>query len=285
MNRTEKKCIIASAGIHLLLLLILLIGPAFLSSKNEVDDSPVLEFIPVLTTDLKASGGGDPNVKSLPAAQVEPPARIPAPAPAPVQKPVAKPVVPPKEVAKPVPQEKPDSDAVEVTKKPVKPKVNLKLVNRDTNPQDNAKARAEQQAREAVEAQRRVEDRVNRAVSGIKGGLSSSTEIRLKGPGGGGLPYANFLDAVKAAYAREWRVPDGAADDSATATVSVVIARDGTVLSARITRSSGNAAVDRSVQNTLDRVKFAAPLPANAAESQREVSINFNVKTARQLLG
>jgi len=29
MNRLQKKCILATAGIHLLLLVILLVGPAF----------------------------------------------------------------------------------------------------------------------------------------------------------------------------------------------------------------------------------------------------------------
>src|SRR5690606_15587917 len=118
----------------------------------------------------------------------------------------------------------------------------------------------------------------------VRGGLSSSTEIKLKGPGGGGVPYANFLSAVKSVYSRDWQVPE-TADDSATVVASITIARDGRVLSARITRSSGSSAVDRSVQITLDRVKFAAPLPETATENQREVTINFNVKAAKLLLG
>ena len=103
----------------------------------------------------------------------------------------------------------------------------------------------------------------------------------MKGPGGGGVPYANFLQAVKSRYQQAWIVPDGITDDNATVAASVTIARDGTVMSARITRSSGNAAVDRSVQVTLDRVKWAAPLPDDAKEDQRTVSINFNVAAKR----
>ena len=38
MNRLQKKCFIASAGMHLLLVLILIIGPAFLSSKSKIED-------------------------------------------------------------------------------------------------------------------------------------------------------------------------------------------------------------------------------------------------------
>ena len=76
-------------------------------------------------------------------------------------------------------------------------------------------------------------------------------------------------------------MPDGITDDNATTAASVTIARDGTVVSSRITRSSGNAGVDRSVQVTLDRVKWAAPLPDTATENQRTVNINFNVAAKR----
>ena len=42
MNRLQKKCFIASAGIHLLLALVLFIGPAFVPSKSKTDDLPIL---------------------------------------------------------------------------------------------------------------------------------------------------------------------------------------------------------------------------------------------------
>ena len=44
VNRLQKKCFIASAGFHLLLAVILLIGPGFLPSKNSQDDLPLLDF-------------------------------------------------------------------------------------------------------------------------------------------------------------------------------------------------------------------------------------------------
>ena len=87
---------------------------------------------------------------------------------------------------------------------------------------------------------------------------------------------------MKSIYYRTWVVPDGLTDDNVKTEVSVTIARDGTVVSSRITRSSGNAAVDRSVQVTLDRVKRVAPLPDDAKENQRTVTISFkpNLKPA-----
>src|ERR1041384_791720 len=109
--------------------------------------------------------------------------------------------------------------------------------------------------------------------------LSGSTTIEFKGPGGGGIPDANFLQAVKTAYCNAWVLPDGVTDDNAITTASVTIARNGTVVSSHISHRSGDAAVDFSVQATLDRVRFAAPLPDDAKEDRRTVIINFNVKT------
>ena len=61
MDRLQKKCFIASAGFHLLLALILLIGPAFLTSKSTPENVPLLDFVPVRTVDSLLSGGGDPK--------------------------------------------------------------------------------------------------------------------------------------------------------------------------------------------------------------------------------
>ena len=48
-------------GLHLLLLLILLVGPAFLASKSKSDNSPILDVIPGKLIDAAFSGGGNPN--------------------------------------------------------------------------------------------------------------------------------------------------------------------------------------------------------------------------------
>jgi protein TonB len=297
MDRLQKKCVFAATGFHLLLLLILLIGPAFVASKSNPDNMPVLDFVPFKTVDALLSGGGNPNAKPPPAPLEKP---LPAP-PAPVVKPTPPPPQPekvrapdpPKEVIKEVSPPK-DRDSVEPSKerKPNKPVIDFTPVTRPArDAKADAKARADAQAREEAREQARQEtDRRRRAAlafgnaaNSLEQGRSSDTTIELKGPGGGGVPYANFLQAVKSIYERTWIVPDGITDDNATTAVSVTIARDGRVVSSRITRSSGSAAVDRSVQVTLDRVKYAAPLPDDAKEDQRTVTINFNVKAKRAL--
>jgi TonB family protein len=108
----------------------------------------------------------------------------------------------------------------------------------------------------------------------------------MPGIGGGGPTYANFLQAVKSDYARAWdgSVPDGATEANAVATASVTIARDGTVLSARIVRSSGKPLVDASVQAVLDRIRKTVPIPEDSKDKQRTVEINFRVNP-RNLAG
>ena len=55
MNRLQKKCVIATAGFHLLLLVILFVGPAFFNEKPKADDSPVLDVIPANLIESKRS--------------------------------------------------------------------------------------------------------------------------------------------------------------------------------------------------------------------------------------
>jgi TonB family protein len=107
--------------------------------------------------------------------------------------------------------------------------------------------------------------------------------VEMQGPGGGGVPYSNWKQAVKSAYSDAWLLPDGVVDDEATTVASITIARNGTVVSSRITQRSGDDVVDRSVQAALDRVPRVPPLPETSKEDQRTVIINFNVKAKRSI--
>jgi TonB family protein len=135
----------------------------------------------------------------------------------------------------------------------------------------------------ADERQMQLAKAARNAARSLQEGLSSSTTVEMPGSGGGGVPYANFLDGVKKIYSDAWIVPEGVTDDEATATASVTIRRDGTVLLAKIIRTSGNALADASVEATLRRVTYAVPLPENAKEDKRTVTIKFNVKAKRGL--
>jgi periplasmic protein TonB len=271
MNRLAKKCLIASAALHSLLFVILLVGPAFLSKKNAADDMPVLDVIPSKLVDELMSGGGNPK------AQPPPPAPLPEPVkPQPQVVKFVKPEPPQKEPPKiaksePIPGDKP-------APKPL-PKVSTAWVTRsDIDPKAREQAKAEAQAKARADAAKRAAE-FKTALRSLKEGLSSSTTIEV--PGLGGEAYANYGQAVISVYQHAWVKPD---DVTQEVTIVQAIARDGTVLSAHITKSSGNNSVDKSVQRTLERVKFVAPFPEGTKEPQRDFNLEFNLK-AKQLRG
>jgi colicin import membrane protein len=285
MNRLHKKCAIASAGLHALLVLILFIGPGFLSSKEKAPDMPLLDFVPVETVDALMSGGGNPNAQPPPAQPNVQPQPVPAAPPPRPPEPTPQPREP--EVRKPAPEPepeptKPQPAALEPTPAPKKkPQLTLKPVVRKGGESKAVRESAAREAREYSEYRKKLASAIGSTATGIPGSISSSTTIEFKGPGGGGIPYANWLQAVKSAYTHAWELPEGVTDDDATVATTVTIGRDGNVISARITRRSGNSAVDESVRATLDRVTYAAKLPRDAKEDRRTVTINFNVRAKR----
>ncbi len=283
MDRTQKKCIIASTGLHLLLVLVLIIGSAFGSSKSPQDDMPILDFVPLKTVDALMSGGGYRD-GTLPVAAPVVKQTPPVTPPAPVQKQPDPEPAPPKELPKEAPQPKENTESlVPSAQAKRKPEISTTLVTRKRDSSD-AKAKARAEAKALADSRRQLASQIGKAADRIGADVGGETSIKLLGPGGGGVPYANWLQSVKSAYESAWVVPDGVADDQSTAAVSVTIAKDGSVVRAYIQRRSGNTLVDHSVQATLDRVRFAAPLPEDAKENERTVTINFNVK-AKQGLG
>jgi TonB family protein len=245
MNRLQKKCVIVTTGFHLLLLVILFVGPAFFWAREKPDDTPVLDMIPANLIDAASTG-----VRSA-----RPP---PAPAPTPEKIEPVKPDL--------TPVEKPNPNQSHT------PKVNLQLTTRmapkntstpnKTTP-DNSKA-------------------IKSALQALRANLSSSTTIDM--PGNSSAAAANYAQVVKSIYEQAWVPPDDTASDDANIKVRVTIASDGTVISARVIAPSGDTSVDTSVRNTLERVQFIAPFPSGSTDTERTYIINFNLK-AKRLLG
>jgi TonB family protein len=281
MNRLQKKCFIASAGTHLLLVVILFIGPAFLSAKSsKPEDTEILDFIPPRTVDalVAANPGGAPVQRQQ---QQQPPTQSP---PAQESKPpVQKAQEPPNVVEK---------KEAESETKPQKhlPQINTTLTKRpSTNKQKQTEKpteKSDNKEREAAEIRRKSAAAIALATANLNNGLSGRTSVR-DGDGdgrGSGPAYANFLQLVKSVYTRMWDVPDGASD-GAIISVSVTIARNGDVVRSSITHRSGDSIADASVELLLDRVQHVAPLPEDSKDDQRTVHIDFSVKAAKRLLG
>ena len=264
MNRLQKKCVMVTAGVHLLLLVILFVGPAFFSPKPPPDDLTVVTVIPATLTDA-AFNSGVANAQPPPPEPVVVP-----PPPVPVIQPPAPAPVPPK-VEPPKPVVKDPEKALIPPDKP-KPKINTTLVTR-TVPKSAADIKA---ANDAAKARA-----IRKALKSLKNNLTTATTVEA--PGNGSVAYANYDSVVRSIYDEAWTLPDHIANDEEITKASITIASDGSVITARIVTPSDDANVDASVQRTLERVKFIAPFPAGATEKERPYIINFNPKTKKML--
>jgi periplasmic protein TonB len=278
MNRLQKKCVIATAGIHLLLLLILVFGSAFFNPESKPDNTKLLDMIPSTTIDALFSSGVRGVTPPPPTPIVNPPPPLPPPpAPAvqpPPQPPPPTPVVKPeptvmdrvKEIFTPEPKPEPVKPAPEKAEpQPHKIQVNTQLVQR-TAPKNPTPTSKPDNTRNNTAA-------INKAIQNIRNNLKPGTVIDM--PGDSTVAYANYASVVKSIYDAAWTLPDTIAKDE-NVTVKVTIASDGTVISSRIIERSGDAPVDASVQRTLDRVTFVAPFPEGSSDKQRTYTINFN---------
>jgi TonB family protein len=280
MNRLQKKCVLATAGFHLLLLVILFVGPAFFWSREKLDTTPVLDMIPADLVDSATTGMQNAQPPPPAPAVVTPPQPTPQPpTPAP---PVVKPeVTPPAPTPTPTltervekffkpAEEKPTPAPTE--NQPHTPKINLTPVTRVVPKNSSTTAKTAPDNSKVVAS----------ALRALRSNLSAPTTVAPVG--NSSKAAANYAQVVKSVYEQAWMPPGETASDDANVKVRVTIASDGRVISAQVIGPSGDASVDRSVQNTLDRVTDIEPFPDGSTDTERTYIINFNLK-AKRLLG
>jgi TonB family protein len=308
MNTLRTRCLLASLGMHGLLILLLVAGSGFLTPRPESEPMVILNFIPDRLVAAPIVGGGNP------AAAPRPPAKVPPTTPPPATPPARQPAAPPpvKAPAVPEPEIKRTARQTEPVKLPPPepepasetgtrsptPEPHRIEVNKTMTVRQNAPPKRNTAAEEALAAERQREQaereraerqtemrrgQIGSTLSALRGNLSERTVVPDSyGPGGGGETYAGYdLYAVNL-YQRAFRPPQEIADESASTRVRVAIGRDGRVVSAVIVTPSGVAALDRAVQAALDRVTtIGQPLPEEFKEYQRIIIIRFNLKTKR----
>jgi TonB family protein len=281
MNRLQKKCLIATAGFHLTLLLVLVFGSAFFSEQDKPEDLKLLDVIPEKAIDAAFNSGVKSAQPPPPTPIVHPVEPQPQPQPEPPKpeiKPEAVRVVEPKPKPEPKPEKIKVADTKPVEKsEPNKIQVNLKQITRVT-PKNSAQ-RAKDDSEKRLQQQREKAYRM--AVKNLKNNFTPATTVDM--PGNSSAAYANYASIVKSVYEQAWTPPDNAASDDANTKVSVTIARDGSVISSRILTPSGDSSVDATVQRTLDRITFVAAFPDDAKDKERTYIINFNLKSKRML--
>ena len=181
-----------------------------------------------------------------PAAQVAPP---PAPAPPKPKQPEPKKVQP-----KPKPKPKPI---------PPKPKIKVNLNSNARKPD----AQKKESQKEAAKRQT--------ALNKLQTKLSGRTSVNVPL---GRYASANYESLIRRKY-MDATIHPGAISGDPVVKVRLVIARNGRILSARVTGKSGVASWDRSVQKALDRVKFIKPFPESMKGSQQTFNLNFNSRS------
>ncbi len=181
-----------------------------------------------------------------PAAQVAPP---PAPAPPKPKQPEPKKVQP-----KPKPKPKPI---------PPKPKIKVNL-NSNVRKPDTQKKESQKEA-----AKRQA------ALNKLQTKLSGRTSVNVPL---GRYASANYESLIRRKY-MDATIHPGAISGDPVVKVRLVIARNGRILSARVTGKSGVASWDRSVQKALDRVKFIKPFHESMKGSQQTFNLNFNSRS------
>ncbi len=288
MNRLQKKCLIATAGTHLLAI-VLLFCSGFISSKPKLDETQLLDVIPENVVEAALNSGVPNPPKPPPLTLITKPPEPPQPDPKPPTPPVkpadpVEPVTPPDQTHgdEPVPMRptpKPPKHTIEIDlKHPMvrnAPKVNTpKTTVVDTTAADEAREKKRLEKALAARAAR-----VASLTEKLENSLSTSTKVEM--PGEASVSFASYASVVKSIYEAKWRAPDDAASDDANTKVSVTIARDGRVIESHIVNPSGDARVDASVRRTLSNVDFIREFPDGAKESQKIFIINFNLKSKR----
>ncbi len=280
MDRLAKKCVITSGIMHGTLVLLLIVGPAFLSSDSQPDTTQILTFIPdnALSSGAAVLGQGTLNGgRSAPTPPEPKPVELPKPLP------VVK-IAEPRNDPKPVdPLPKPNPDSTDPTDKPRKPQISLIPIVRKpstTTPKPNTTAAAEK-AKAKAEADKAART-VQTALNNISRNASTGVDVTTPGtPTGSGPSVAAFNDILKSIYFNNWHEPSDVTSEDGVVKVTVTVARDGSVIASRISKSSGDAAVDRSVQRTLENVTFIKPFPEDWKESQRQFQLSFSLKAKR----
>ncbi len=296
MNRLEKKCFITVASAHGLMVVILFVGPAFfVSSQKSADFKPITVFSAADVTMAMSSGQ---RVESAPANPLPPPPPATEP-PKEAQKPIDVPPPPKNNLKPPVKDldvEKPtkptlhgDDPVIKPTKQHVVQIDNSELTPNKNNDAEKLraerKAEAERRARAqaAAEARQRAElaKEFGDGVTSLNRDLSGKTPLTIH-PGGGesGPAAVNYFQLVQSTLENAWHPSETLGDDTPTATISIVISRDGT-LRGHISKRSGNGLMDKSVQNVLDTVTSVQPFPADLTAQQLPATFTFNIKAKR----
>jgi TonB family protein len=262
MKRLEKKCLLASLGMHGLLATTLLIGSAFRSSESRRAEprQPGEAAVPVATS------GDSPLFLFVAAPAVEPASLTEPSAPGSI-------ATPPGTVTalSPLVLDRNGWERTHVEGRGL-PVISTNLrvrphLSSQTATKGHPQAISAQQLQESL-------DRLSRSLS--RGGPLT---LNIGATGSEGDKDSAYEQIVKDTYTRYWHAAGTEANqEPATTAVRVIIASDGRVIQKEIFKASGDPTLDRSVQRVLADVAVIAPFGDGVREKQRTYTINFHLR-------
>jgi len=268
MSRLLKKCIFLSIGLHILLAAVLLICTAFFVAKPDKIRPTLSMIAPDVLDNLL-----NPHRVTTPKPTPQPPVRrIVTPTPPRKVTPT-----PPRKVTPTPPRKvtpKKQSPELKPTKSKVTPKPKRKTIKiaRNTQTSEGATVRPKKNTHPKTPS---VSAKQLNTIKSMRSQLSAAINVNVAGANA--AAFTSYANLVVGVYRRAWEplIPSELAR-SRIAKVSVTIRRDGRVLSARIVNRTGDAALDRSVQRTLDRVsRIGKPFPSGSKDTQRSFTLDF----------
>ncbi len=295
MTRLQKKCFLISAGMHGLLLAILLASSAF-RDKPETVSLPILTMIPANILDAPGAGGGSPEPAVAPQpAQPQPQPAQPQPQPvAPAVQPQPQPPVVQQRAPEPVQRPQPHETVTEPTQPSLLPKKTVVKRTHEIQPDftptsaptrktkvkptETASDESSSPSSSRADARRRqIAQSLDALATGVRNSGAKGTVVDMPGQGGGEA-FVGYETVIYNAYYHAWNTPDSVANKLAGADVKIVVARDGTIVSAEIINKSGESALDKSVERVLRAVTRLPPFPASAHDEQRSFLLRFNLE-------
>ena len=270
MSRLLKKCIFLSVGLHVLVAALLIAAAVFFIVKPDKVEPTLSMIAPeVLDNILNPKLAKPAPVKPAPTVRrnvvPQPPKPVPPNkvVPTPPRKVKNTPVT-----KKPAPRPKP--------KKPSRPKssppkkIRIATSNKAVGSNSPKPVITQIPVRPTVDS-----SKLTGKVESLRSQLSAAIKVNVSGANA--AAFTSYAQYVVSVYRRTWQplIPKNLTR-SRVAVVEVTIDRTGRVLSSRITRKTGDAALDRSVQSALDRVKtIGKDFPAGSKDSKRTFTLDF----------
>jgi periplasmic protein TonB len=272
MSHLKKKCYVISLSGHVVLLLVLIVGPAFFVPKEKPIQSPAMQMVSSALIEKALAQNQVKEVVTQPPKKVEEPKPIikkeePKPEP-------QKPKEPKPKIKKVDPLPKPP----EKKKTPIKrPKIDISKLK--TSPRVSAQERQEAERRRQAAAEAARQKRaalLNSALNKLDRHVASSSTASI--PTLGNALVSDYASKIRERYLLAWNGIKSTVQiqrRDLEVTAKVVIRRNGSVASATISKATSDAAANSAIERLLNSVRSFPPLPKEIKGASHTFSVKF----------